>query len=160
VDQASGLTFTISQQGTCRVAGVAGEIDIATSGALHGFLAHCLCEEAADRDLVVDMSGVTFMDARGLTALLRADCLARDLGVRLLLTALPRHVVRLLKLAGLNRRFAVRTVGADLTAQTRDRPGPAGPGGDGASAAQPDHAAGGVVHPDGGLQPLARLDSQ
>lgn len=53
---------------------MAGEIDIVTAPALAAFLARSLCDtaEAADAggtgDLVADLSGVSFMDGRGLTA--------------------------------------------------------------------------------------------
>ena len=53
---------------------MAGEIDIVTAPALAAFLARCLGDtaEAADAgdagDLVLDLSGVSIMDGRGLTA--------------------------------------------------------------------------------------------
>jgi anti-sigma B factor antagonist len=113
MDQIPALQLTTARLDRHRVAVVAGEIDIVTAPALAAFLARCLCDtaEAADAgdagDLVLDLSGVSFMDGRGLTALLDADYLARDLGVRLRLTALPARVSWLLKVAGLDSQFSV-----------------------------------------------------
>lgn len=114
--QAPALQLSTARLDSHRVAVVAGEIDIVTASALDVFLARCLCDtaNAADAsdtgDLVVDLSGVSFMDARGLTALLHADYLARDLGVRLRLAALPARVSWLLQVAGLDHHFSLAPV--------------------------------------------------
>jgi anti-anti-sigma factor len=58
--------------------------------------------------VVVDLSEVIFMDARGLTALLRAEAHARDRGARLHLTALPPPLTRLLHITRLDQHFDLR----------------------------------------------------
>jgi anti-anti-sigma regulatory factor len=55
------------------------------------------------------------MDARGLTALLRADRRARALGIGLHLTALPATVTRLLAITGLDRHFTLTAGPAHAT---------------------------------------------
>jgi anti-sigma B factor antagonist len=104
VDTWRGLQLTFTDQHGRRAA-IAGEVDVATAGALYVFLAHCIYGAASPCDLVLDMSAVTFMGASGLTALVRADDLARDLGVRVRLGATSACVTRILKVTGLSRRF-------------------------------------------------------
>jgi anti-sigma B factor antagonist len=111
VDTWRGLQLTLTDQHGRRAAAVAGEVDVATAGALYVFLAHCIYGAASPCDLVVDMSAVTFMGASGLTALVRADDLARDLGVRLRLGVTSACVTRILEVTGLSRRFMSSPVG-------------------------------------------------
>ncbi|MBO1420243.1 STAS domain-containing protein [Streptomyces sp. FH025] len=59
------------------------------------------------REVVLDLSEVTFMDCTGLGALVRARNQADRSGARLVLRGAGRRVVRLLKLTGLHRRLAV-----------------------------------------------------
>lgn len=107
MDQLAGLRLTTSQLDAYRIAALRGEIDIATAPALDAFLARCVRETAQPGRLVVDMSGVTFIDAQGLTALLRALTLSRERSVPLILAALPHRVALLMRLAGLDRVFDV-----------------------------------------------------
>jgi anti-anti-sigma factor len=68
---------------------VAGEIDISTTPVLNAYLLNAAYTTSGKGgiDLVVDLSAVTFMDASGLTVLLRADHRARRAGGRLRLAA-------------------------------------------------------------------------
>nr|WP_260408581.1 STAS domain-containing protein [Planomonospora venezuelensis] len=78
---------------------VSGEIDIATAPALRARLQNAL---TAGGRLLVDLSGVTFMDARGLSALVAVNNRARELGGAVHLVGVPAAVRRLLRLTGLN----------------------------------------------------------
>jgi anti-sigma B factor antagonist len=111
VDTWRGLQLTLTDQHGRRVAAVAGEVDLATANALYVFLANCIYGAASPSDLVVDLSAVTFMGASGLTVLVRADGLARDLGVRLRLGAASECVTRVLQVTGLSARFMPSPVG-------------------------------------------------
>jgi anti-sigma B factor antagonist len=95
-------------------AAVAGDIDIATAGAMQEFLAWQLCATTGSGGLVVDLSAVTFMDARGLTALLRARHLAADLAIPFRIAAPAACVARLLRVTGLHRHFAMAHEHASL----------------------------------------------
>ena len=76
---------------------VAGEIDLFTSSQLYGALE----QFPTDRRVLVDMSGVTFMDSTGISVLLRhAQRFSRD-GGALRVRDPSRAVERLLKIAGL-----------------------------------------------------------
>jgi anti-anti-sigma factor len=92
---------------------VTGDIDLLTAPDLHTYLCAALDDTLDDTvgsasTVVVDLSEVTFMDARGLTALLRAEAHARDRGARLHLTALPPPLTRLLHITGLDQHFDLR----------------------------------------------------
>ncbi|MFF0388295.1 STAS domain-containing protein [Kitasatospora sp. NPDC004615] len=94
---------------------VDGEIDLDTAPALRRALAAAL---EAHREVVLDLSEVTFMDCAGLGALVRARNQADRSGRRLILRGAGRCVVRLLELTGLHRRLAAEpragTVAPDI----------------------------------------------
>lgn len=111
------------------VVSVAGEIDIVTAGAFENGLTEALmrCRENDGERVIADLRGVTFMDARGLTALLRADRKARDehLGP-LRLVGIPRRVATILKVTGLDRRFPIHSPAEAGTAGVGCSAGPNG----------------------------------
>ncbi|WBP84546.1 STAS domain-containing protein [Kitasatospora cathayae] len=80
-----------------------GEIDLATAPRLRHRLAAAL---EAHREVVLDLSEVTFMDCSGLRVLVQARNQADQYGGRLVLRGVGRPVARLLKLTGLSRRLA------------------------------------------------------
>ncbi|MGW3044206.1 STAS domain-containing protein [Kitasatospora sp. NPDC001159] len=81
-----------------------GEIDLDTAPSLRRALAAAL---ESHREVVLDLSEVTFMDCAGLGALVQARNQADRRGARLVLRGASRCVVRLLKLTGLHRRLTV-----------------------------------------------------
>ncbi|MER6298952.1 STAS domain-containing protein [Kitasatospora sp. NPDC001539] len=80
-----------------------GEIDLDTAPRLRRDLSRALAEH---RDVVLDLSGVTFMDCSGLGVLVDARNQADRQGSRLLLRGVGRPVARLLKLTGLTGHLA------------------------------------------------------
>ncbi|MFD9124725.1 STAS domain-containing protein [Kitasatospora sp. NPDC059571] len=80
-----------------------GEIDLDTAPALLRALAAAL---ESHREVVIDLSEVTFMDCAGLGALVRARNQADRCGARLVLRGAGCCIVRLLRLTGLHRRLA------------------------------------------------------
>jgi anti-sigma B factor antagonist len=86
---------------------VAGEIDISTTPVLNAYLLNAAYTTSGKGgiDLVVDLSAVTFMDASGLTVLLRADHRARRAGGRLRLAAPTARIARLLAITHLDLYF-------------------------------------------------------
>jgi anti-sigma B factor antagonist len=84
---------------------VQGELDLATAPALE----RALLDAAADApvDLVVDLSGVRFVDATGLGALLRAAEAAQAARGSLRLTAPSRMLRLMLRLLDLEDRLPV-----------------------------------------------------
>jgi len=86
---------------------VAGEVDAYTAPDMRAHLLEALRQEPV---VIVDLSGVTFMDSQGLSALLRVDQEARAQGRTLRLERVPRRVLKLLQLTGLD---SVLDVAAD-----------------------------------------------
>ncbi|WP_433332418.1 STAS domain-containing protein [Spirillospora sp. CA-294931] len=101
----SDLQFITDRVGDHHVVWVTGDIDISTASALGAYLSAALTQDG--KDLVVDLSGVTFMDASGLAALLRADHHATRTGGRLKLAAPAPVITRLLTITGLTNHFAI-----------------------------------------------------
>jgi anti-anti-sigma factor len=99
-----GLEFAAGHVNGHHVVGVAGDIDISTAPALDAYLTDAIIPDGGD--LVVDLSAVTFMDACGLSVLLRADSRAAKAGGRLRLAAPTPAVIRLLAITRLDRHFA------------------------------------------------------
>jgi anti-anti-sigma factor len=108
---------------------VAGEIDLFTAPELD----ECLSRSQADTGaLIIDLGGVTFMDARGLTVLVRAVHRADGIGggpPRL--AAVTGQVSRLLRVTHLDRYLAlyndVEAAVSDVTPTAAAAQGPPGP---------------------------------
>jgi anti-sigma B factor antagonist len=77
---------------------ISGEIDLASAPGLERELR--AAETDAGRELVVDLSGVTFMDSTGLHVLLDAQERATHRGYMLRFQDVPAQTQRLLDLAG------------------------------------------------------------
>jgi anti-sigma B factor antagonist len=80
-----------------------GELDCANEG-----LARAEVERALDRggtELVLDLRGLTFLDARGLHVLLDARSACRAQQRRLVLVPAPERVQRILELCDVDRCF-------------------------------------------------------
>jgi anti-anti-sigma factor len=82
---------------------VRGELDLSTCEQVETALAKA--EGANPPTLVLDLSGVSFMDSTGVRTLLQADSRARRDGRRLLLIAPPEPGARVLRVTLLDRRF-------------------------------------------------------
>lgn len=81
---------------------VAGELDLASAPLLRDVLTSADADPA--REVVVELSAVTFIDCSGLAPLLEARA---KLGERLRLSGLPRAVSQLLHLVGLDATFPI-----------------------------------------------------
>ncbi|MFD0263979.1 STAS domain-containing protein [Kitasatospora indigofera] len=91
-----------NKRSTVAVVWARGDIDLDTAPALHRRLEAALREH---RDVVLDLSQVTFMDCAGLGTLLDARGQADRHGGRLVLRAVGTDVLRLLRLTGLEGRL-------------------------------------------------------
>jgi anti-anti-sigma factor len=79
-----------------------GELDLAAGPTLRALLADI------DGDIEIDCSGLTFIDCSGLRVLQEVQRACEAAGVRLLLMAPSRCVIRLVELLGLDGIFDVR----------------------------------------------------
>lgn len=86
---------------------VTGEVDMASAPALTRDLQTAIREHPAR--VVLEMSGVSFLDSSGINALVRAKHLADGFGVTLVLDSPTEACQRVLKLAGVDELFRIRS---------------------------------------------------
>jgi anti-sigma B factor antagonist len=85
---------------------VRGEVDVATSPQLQNELAELLSRDA--RNLVVDMSGVTFIDSSGLGVLVEIlERLQAQQGDAIVLRRMQEPVRRVFEITGLTELFTI-----------------------------------------------------
>ena len=94
---------TVEPYGECAVLRVEGEVDVYTAPALRQRLAELVAEGVSH--VVVDTSGIAFIDSTGLGVLVGGLKRLRAHGGSLALAGGDQHFVRLLHLTGLNRVF-------------------------------------------------------
>jgi len=103
---------------------VAGDVDFAASEPLWKDVEPCI---GPGKAVVVDCSGVAFLDSMGLRVLLQADALARERQVALTLAAPSRAVRRVLELAGVESVFSITEAAPGADAGPADDHVAAGP---------------------------------
>jgi anti-sigma B factor antagonist len=80
-----------------------GELDLSTAATFHDAVAELM--EDGWTSIVVDLTGVTFMDSSGLRTTFELDTEATRRGVALRLTGATDQVQRLFSMTGLSRRL-------------------------------------------------------
>ncbi|WP_068922816.1 STAS domain-containing protein [Planobispora rosea] len=109
---------------------VAGELDITTRPELCARVEHILGTRPGT--LVLDLGAVTFIDARGLSALVVLRRHAVEMGTSLLLARVSPPVRSILGMTGLSESFPVSAEAAAVrSAFARPEPGEGGPYGRG-----------------------------
>lgn len=99
------LDISASRSGTSTVVHVSGEIDVYTVPALRDSL-----DAEIDRghhDLVVDLTGVTFMDSTGLGVLVGRLKLIRGFGGSMRLVSDHERVLKVFTITGLDKVFEI-----------------------------------------------------
>jgi anti-anti-sigma factor len=99
-------TFERRDRDGCRTLIVSGEIDLVVAASFRDEL-RALIDEARS-PAVVDLSGVTFLDSSGLSALVAARHEVEGTDVELVLLDPPHGCERLLGITGLDRYFEIR----------------------------------------------------
>jgi len=99
------------------VVGLRGELDVSVAVRI---VAQLSVVAARERDIIVDLTGLEFIDSSGLAALVRVREQARRAGGDLLLAAPQRQVLRLLNLTRLTDVFSVHA-SVDEAASDADR---------------------------------------
>jgi anti-sigma B factor antagonist len=94
------LTVTVAEHAPYCVVAVSGELDVYTTARLRAVLQERLVD-AGDVHLVVDLSGLTFMDSTGLGALVRVHKQARNLRGTLAVVCGDGPVRRVIALTGM-----------------------------------------------------------
>jgi anti-anti-sigma factor len=97
------VSFTVSSHrvGSSEVIEVAGELDLATAPKLEEVLDRML---VIPHEIVVDVTGLTFVDSSGLRLLLRASELV---GGRIQLKGCSTRITHLLDIAGISAAFNI-----------------------------------------------------
>jgi anti-anti-sigma factor len=109
-----GLTLTISKSEALRASvRVAGELDLASARLLEAALEHQL--DLGRRYVRLDLSGLSFLDATGLGAILDAHWAYLNRGGTLILTGVGRQVRRLVQLTETDGVLLVAGEYADLS---------------------------------------------
>ncbi len=111
----TAATTAVSSRGGFTVASVEGEIDISNSIELETELSHAVPNDA--RGLVLDLSGVTFIDSSGIRTLF--DLAARLAGHQQLLHLVLPDESPVRRTLGMLQIPAVMPVFADLGSATR-----------------------------------------
>lgn len=84
-----------------------GDLDVATAGAFADVAVAALGALPL-RSVVVDLSGVDFVDSTGLGSLVRLRTEARRRGARMTVVGAPERVQRVLRITGLDRELGAR----------------------------------------------------
>jgi anti-sigma B factor antagonist len=117
------LVLSTTRQGQCAVVSIGGEVDLATANEL-GDTAVAVLKEIGPY-VVLDFSGVSFMDSTGLKVLLGLHRRAKLAGGQLVLANPSRSVQKVIKVTGLDQTFTVRdTVEAAVDAVSTPAPEP------------------------------------
>jgi anti-sigma B factor antagonist len=111
------LELSVRAEPACTVVGVAGELDRDTRPMLEDFLLEAV--EGGARQVVLDLSGVSFMDSNGLGLVVDVLKRLRGMGGRLCLAALQDQVRNVLILSAVDQ---VITVYDTAEAAERDMP--------------------------------------
>ncbi|MCK4938831.1 MAG: STAS domain-containing protein [Rhodospirillaceae bacterium] len=98
------MEIVISEKDGVNVVALEGEVDLQTSPKLRDNLLECI---SANKPLVVEMSGVSYIDSSGVASLVEAFQTARSKNLRFSLAALGDAPMRVLKLARLDGVFNI-----------------------------------------------------
>ncbi len=108
------LTMSTDTVGSKRVLDVHGEVDVYTAPAVRERIQSLL--DATSAHLVVDLTGIDFIDSTGLGVLVSGQNRARELGGELSLVCTAERVLKLFRITGLDTVFPIFATRADATA--------------------------------------------
>jgi anti-sigma B factor antagonist len=115
-DEPNGFTIDVETRPEMTVISVAGELDLMYAGRVEEHLRES--EQVEGRMIVLDLSGLAFIDSTGISVLLRAYLRAQKEGRRLVLLPGPPFVQKVFSVSGMERFFEFWTGDIeDLTAE-------------------------------------------
>jgi anti-sigma B factor antagonist len=106
-DKMMMMTTFVEHEPMSLVVHVAGEIDVSNARHIADEVGRAISENGAVPEVVIDLTGVSYIDARGLAALVESKHLAHDSGKRLVLANPSRMVLRLIRITDLAEDFPV-----------------------------------------------------
>jgi anti-sigma B factor antagonist len=102
---AGGLQLEVREHERAVVVAARGEVDVACVQSFADALERAIRSQRPQ--VVVDLSGLQFIDSSGLAALIKADEEAKASGKELTVVRGPRQVQQLLELTGFSERLVV-----------------------------------------------------
>jgi anti-sigma B factor antagonist len=105
------LTFDVDRRGDETAIAISGEIDLQTAPALRGLVDEIVAK--GQTSIVLDMTGVTFLDSSGLGALLGIRREVQAAGGTLALTDLQPPIRKILAITRLESAFEIRAATTD-----------------------------------------------
>ena len=109
------ISFALERHGGCVVLRVEGEVDVSNAGALGTSL-----RQLVETDpVVVDLTGVSFMDSTGISALIAATNHAANSGTSMRVAGAARSVMLTLQIAGVDTYLGHKESVADAIAATQ-----------------------------------------
>ena len=96
------MDIEISQNGSCLIAALSGELDQHMADAIRGRMDYGLLQ-AGIKNMVFDFTEVSFMDSSGIGMLLNRYKQVKRLGGNLYLTGCSKGILRIIKLSGLEK---------------------------------------------------------
>lgn len=98
------MNMDVQERNGAVVVALAGEIDLQHSPGVRRQLMELMFER---RDVLVDLSAVSYMDSSGIASLVEAYQMARRNTTRFILVAVSQPVMRVLQLARLDKVFSL-----------------------------------------------------
>ena len=99
------LDLTVEERGDATVVALSGELDISSAERVEQELERA--EARRPPVLVLDLSGLVFMDSTGLRIVVHADARARERGGRLTVVRGPDPVQRVFRITRLDERLTM-----------------------------------------------------
>ena len=104
------MNCEIRDEGGVAVVALSGEIDLDSSPKVRTALLDCVGSKSG---VLVDMSGVTYIDSSGVASLVEAFQTARKSDTRFALAEVSESALRVLELARLDKVFTIHPTVAD-----------------------------------------------
>ena len=98
------MDINISDQNGVQVVAISGEVDLSTSPQVRDALLECI---KGAKSVVVDLSGVSYIDSSGVASLVEAYQTAKSKGLGFALAQISETPLRVLKLARLDQVFVI-----------------------------------------------------
>ncbi|MEL6497426.1 MAG: STAS domain-containing protein [Planctomycetota bacterium] len=105
MDEPTDITITTEQRGEACVLFPVGDIDLSRSPVLRASMKTALDDKP--QRLVIELSGVSYMDSSGVATLVEAMQLSRKAGVGLVLCSLTERVQSIFEIARLEQVFTI-----------------------------------------------------
>jgi anti-sigma B factor antagonist len=101
------ISVSRTQSGDVPIVAVSGEVDVYSAPALKDNITELL--ESGVTTLIVDLSGVAFLDSTGLGALVEARAATSDAGGSLPLVCSQERILKLFTITGLDGVFTIHS---------------------------------------------------